>query len=464
MRSPWIGILLTAACAGFPASASADSEIRIERRRLSDRVLVLTEDTMNNNIVVVSSSQGLIIFDTSGSPSAAARIHEVIREEFPGRDVAYVVNTHHHWDHSFGDGLFPEAQVVGHEGCTAPVREYEAGLPRRIERMHTDLAESRTRLAGLDSSSTEAADLRRRIEMNGRLVAEYERGMTFRPPTISFSDRLTVNLGDLTLKLFYFGRAHSGTDILVVVPEEGLLITGDLFLDRRWLPLFAGMDELDIPRWIDVLHTVLDGSDSIRTVLPGHLDLWTPEKLRMWRDYIVALWEGVKAADAEGLDLAAARERLPLGERYYYLRELGHSDETIRRYHDDNLRAFWRQLKESAADEVGRVLADSGAAAARARFLQLRADPRHRFLFEEAAFNSLGYRWMADGRIPEAIEVFKMNVEVFPEAWNAHDSLAEAYRNAGQRDLAVQHYRRSIELNPENENGKRALGELEMRP
>jgi len=56
-------------------------------------------------------------------------------------------------------------------------------------------------------------------------------GFTPIPPSNIFNDRMSIDLGDLTLKLYYFGRANSGSDILIQVLEEELLITGDLFLD-----------------------------------------------------------------------------------------------------------------------------------------------------------------------------------------------------------------------------------------
>lgn len=74
----------------------------------------------------------------------------------------------------------------------------------------------------------------------------------------------------MTLKLIYFGRAHSGSGILIHVPEEGILLTGDLFLDQNWLPLFADQMELDVPMWIEALHLVLDGETQVKHVIPGH--------------------------------------------------------------------------------------------------------------------------------------------------------------------------------------------------
>ena len=86
-------------------------------------------------------------------------------------------------------------------------------------------------------------------------------------------------------------------------------------------------------------------------------------------------------------------------------------------------------------------------------------------IMDERAMNGLGYGLMRSGKIDAAIEVFKLNVNTFPESSNVYDSLGEAYMNAGEHKLAIQNYEKSIELNPDNENGKQMLERIrkEMR-
>lgn len=75
----------------------------------------------------------------------------------------------------------------------------------------------------------------------------------------------------------------------------------------------------------------------------------------------------------------------------------------------------------------------------------------------EAAVNQLGYQLLFRGRVDDAIEVFRSNVAAYPGSWNVYDSLGEAYMNAGQVELAIRNYERSIELNPRNTNGMQML-------
>ncbi|HTE27232.1 tetratricopeptide repeat protein [Flavitalea sp.] len=78
----------------------------------------------------------------------------------------------------------------------------------------------------------------------------------------------------------------------------------------------------------------------------------------------------------------------------------------------------------------------------------------------ENLFNSTGYAYMNAKKYKEAIEVFKLNVTLFPDSWNVYDSLGEAYAADGNKDLAIKNYERSIELNPKNDSGVEILKKL----
>jgi tetratricopeptide (TPR) repeat protein len=62
--------------------------------------------------------------------------------------------------------------------------------------------------------------------------------------------------------------------------------------------------------------------------------------------------------------------------------------------------------------------------------------------------------------MPEAIALFKINVEFYPKSSNVYDSLAEAYMTNGDKDLAIENYKKSLELNPQNSNAREMLKKL----
>jgi CubicO group peptidase (beta-lactamase class C family) len=90
----------------------------------------------------------------------------------------------------------------------------------------------------------------------------------------------------------------------------------------------------------------------------------------------------------------------------------------------------------------------------------LKKDPKDPAV-DENRLNHLGYTLMGERRYATAIVVFKVNVEFYPGSWNVYDSLGEAYMNASDKDLAIQNYRKSLELNPNSANGRKMLEKLQ---
>jgi len=95
-------------------------------------------------------------------------------------------------------------------------------------------------------------------------------------------------------------------------------------------------------------------------------------------------------------------------------------------------------------------------------------NPLYRYSTLERQLNSIGYELLGKKSFDQAMEVFKINVESYPESWNAYDSLAEAYaaRNDAAKDdqsHAEQNYQRSLELNPHNSRARAALEQSKQK-
>jgi len=104
----------------------------------------------------------------------------------------------------------------------------------------------------------------------------------------------------------------------------------------------------------------------------------------------------------------------------------------------------------------------AGVDAVLARYKAYVSDPAHKFLLDpEPRVNSLGYRLLSAKRIPEAIVIFEVNARTHPNSWNAYDSLGEAYANVRDKQRALDAYRKSVELNPENTNAKHTIEQIE---
>ena len=81
--------------------------------------------------------------------------------------------------------------------------------------------------------------------------------------------------------------------------------------------------------------------------------------------------------------------------------------------------------------------------------------------FSEDQLNTLGYRLLREKRLKDGIEIFKLNVEMYPASSNPYDSLGEAYLADGQKELALANYKKAVELNPGNANAVQIVRRLE---
>ncbi|MBE0665852.1 MAG: SMP-30/gluconolactonase/LRE family protein, partial [Candidatus Aminicenantes bacterium] len=106
------------------------------------------------------------------------------------------------------------------------------------------------------------------------------------------------------------------------------------------------------------------------------------------------------------------------------------------------------------------ILNSRGAGAAAHYFLALRKNEADRMLFDENEMNRLGYTYLQEGKIKDAIELFRINTVAFPDSANVFDSLGEAYMKDGQNDPAIANYEKSLQLNPDNTHALDVLAVL----
>ncbi|MDQ3473877.1 MAG: serine hydrolase [Acidobacteriota bacterium] len=117
--------------------------------------------------------------------------------------------------------------------------------------------------------------------------------------------------------------------------------------------------------------------------------------------------------------------------------------------------------KMSIAEVLFKTIGEKGVAAGLAQFQDLKVKSANSYDFSEEELNRLGYQLLGTGRRDEAIQIFKLNVELYPKAFNTYDSLGEAYMMAGNKELAILNYKKSLELNPENKGATEMLKRLE---
>jgi CubicO group peptidase (beta-lactamase class C family) len=115
--------------------------------------------------------------------------------------------------------------------------------------------------------------------------------------------------------------------------------------------------------------------------------------------------------------------------------------------------------RQSLATLLGKAIDERGLSAGLEQYPAMKED-KSKYYASEGELNRLGYVYLQGGKDKEAIAIFKLNVEAFPNSFNVYDSLGEAYMADGQTKLAIKNYEKSVELNPNNTNGLDALKKL----
>jgi glyoxylase-like metal-dependent hydrolase (beta-lactamase superfamily II) len=337
--------------------STAQEHDSIVRYRLSDRILVLTSNTPTfNNVTAINTDRGIVVIDTTPSPADARQLRTLIEKEFGTDTIRYTINTHHHWDHFFGNQVFADSTIIAHEkapeqmrglipesGHVAPWLKHDPVEPRQVE------------LAGLEVGSEKAVQLQNEIDWFLETYNVLENDFTATYPTLTFSDRLTLDMGDLTIDLYYYGAADTDNSILIHVPEEDTVISGDLYWFGGVFTEIEDTSALDINRWLETIDTILRDDKEVRWLIGGHKNVWPGTDLTLRRNYIERLWTSLGSAHTAGLTLDEARSENS-SDKYPELVQLRLQESIeaerypadwypIAAQHADNIDVFWQRLE-----------------------------------------------------------------------------------------------------------------------
>lgn len=204
------------------------------------------------NSVFIINDQDVIVVDTGGSRSEAQEMIAALRKLTP-KPVRYVINTHWHDDHILGNQefrqAFPQAEFIAHantreylpgKGVTARKHMLE-GAPPVVAQMR-ELVRTNKSFSGAELTPEERASYISDIKLVDRYLAETP-GTEIILPDITVSDRLTLFRGDRTIDVQYLGRGHTSGDLVVHLPKEGIVVSGDLVV---WPIPLIGSDQSHI--------------------------------------------------------------------------------------------------------------------------------------------------------------------------------------------------------------------------
>ena len=345
-----LGLLVQLLAAG--PQSDPGQYIRIDR--LSPRVALAYWPGIDRrcNLTVIQSHKGLVIIDTEASPRLMAPIKKKIEQAFHRTDWAYVINTHAHDNHCSGNSLFQGAVIIGHENLAEDMqwlirRQTEPDSKRReIDRYNAILRDLRAALPLYAANRMYTGLIQSDLIFYDLFVQDLQQGYEVVKPSLPFSDKYTLDLGDLTLELIFFGKGHSNSDILIYVPQERILVTGAIAYQQGRVPEIGEESHLeDVHRFIAVLDSLLADHVKIDHVIPGHSVPLTRAVLPPIRDYYQRMLKEVEAARQQGLTLDQTTRLLTIRAKFPAFR-----DPPPRTYGWDhqerNVRNLWRILSE----------------------------------------------------------------------------------------------------------------------
>jgi cyclase len=252
-----------------------------------------------SNTTVIIGDKAVLVVDSGLLPSTAREDVAQIRQ-WTGKPVAYLLNTHWHFDHTLGNATYAEAfpaiQIVSTRPTQKVVAEYNPGVvaryPERAQRFQKILDAGKAP-DGRPLTEGQRKDYERSLAGLAPVVAEFKTARQL-PPNVVFDRELSIDLGNRPVEVRFLGRGNTAGDAVVYLPNEKILITGDLLVHP--VPYLFGGFPVDHAKTLRAM-AELDA----QTIVPGHGDVLR-DKTYLFQ--VVALLEAVNAAVENEVNLS----------------------------------------------------------------------------------------------------------------------------------------------------------------
>ena len=290
-------------------SAGAGAQGEIHTTVVSDDVLVIRG--LVANMAVLRTDDGLVLVDSLISPLHARMARAQISERFPHQTIRYVINTHYHPDHNYGNQEYPQATIIAHANH---VVRFPGSLEfaEKMQRAPGELERLLEQLDAPDGSSTDP-EVFDQVKLWQKRLARYA-GFHARTADIQLEAGATLSLGGKTISILHLGPGHTDGDLVVLFEEDRVLVTGDLVF-RDIVPVIDREGGVDIEGWISALRRLAALGEAVQHVIPGHGDAGGRELLEEQARYFDDLWQTVREAHARGLTIDETKGK-PTLDRY----------------------------------------------------------------------------------------------------------------------------------------------------
>ncbi len=233
--------------------------------KVSKDVYTITRGSIvNSNTTFVVSDEGVLVIDTRPNPDEALKIIKEIRK-VTSKPIKYVINTHFHGDHVFGNQVFAEASAI---------------IAQKNVRLFLEEKTGAEHLAFFKKIGTPGLE-------NTKIII----------PNITYEKGLDIIFGRFNLELRHLGKGHTNSDTIVYIPGEKILIAGDLVFNQK-IP-YTG--HAFILEWIRRLK-YLEKLDA-NIIIPGHGDVGDKAIIKKMKQYLVKLKNEVMGRVVQGKSL-----------------------------------------------------------------------------------------------------------------------------------------------------------------
>jgi cyclase len=250
---------------GWLLCASGYAKENVETAKLAEgvyaRIANPDGDAVSNSGIIVLD-HCVLIFDTHYTLEAGQGLKDAVRS-ITSKPIRFVVNSHSHADHTHGNQIFPDAQIIGSTAARREVMQSDLPLLNRMMGSGRAQLEKMRKEIGNDESSVDRAKKLREIKALEDKLQAMSR-LKILPPFITLDDGLTIQDGKQEVQISFLGPGHTDGDVVLFLPSLKIAFAGDLFFESA----IPNVQDAHMLQWMKTLEAVLNIDAD--TFVPGH--------------------------------------------------------------------------------------------------------------------------------------------------------------------------------------------------
>ena len=305
-------VVLAAQASNFDVQQLADGVYAVIRREPAGFMVDA------NNVFIIGDTD-VVVVDSNGAPGITREVLAALRRITP-KPVRYVVNTHYHDDHIRGNAVyrdaFPGVDFIAHSFTKSYLpdqgavnrRNFLEGAPGFVQQLKALLKDGKS-LAGGPISDDERVSMSADVALAEYVLADGAAAEAILP-TITVDERLTLKRGRHTIDIHHLGKGHTAADLVVHLPADDILITGDLVV---WPVPLVGDPQSHIRAWSETLKAAIALKPQV--IVPGHGPvLKDPRYLDLLSRMFGAIHDQVTGLVGRGETLESVRKTVSVDE------------------------------------------------------------------------------------------------------------------------------------------------------